>query len=128
MDDRRLPKAVFYSEMAEGKRKHGGQHLRYKDVFKRHLNACTIDPACWEELAAERSSWRSIIFKSVKSFEESRLKILDAKRQLRKERARPSYTYTYNSAGQLYCHACQRAFKTKFGLASHIRAHDRKIS
>ncbi|XP_050344603.1 uncharacterized protein LOC126769729 [Nymphalis io] len=52
MDDRRLPKAVFYSELAKGKRKHGGQYLRYKDVFKRHLKACDIGIECWEELAS----------------------------------------------------------------------------
>ncbi|XP_063389107.1 tachykinin-like peptides receptor 86C [Cydia fagiglandana] len=61
MDDHRLPKAVLYSELAVGKRKHGGQHLRYKDVLKRHLSACAIDPEHWEELAGRRSSWRSTI-------------------------------------------------------------------
>ncbi|KAI8440933.1 hypothetical protein MSG28_009230 [Choristoneura fumiferana] len=128
MDDRRLPKAVLYSELAEGKRKHGGQHLRFKDVLKRHLNACAIDPECWEELAAGRSSWRSTISKGIELFEEGRLTALDVKRQLRKERPKSSYTYTYNSAGQLYCHACRRVFKSKFGLASHIRAHNRRLN
>ena len=36
MPDDRLPKAVFYSELTSGKRKRGGQKLRYKDVLKRH--------------------------------------------------------------------------------------------
>ncbi|CAH2240468.1 jg6317 [Pararge aegeria aegeria] len=27
---------------------------------------------------------------------------------------------------QLYCGSCNRIFKTKFGYASHIRAHDRR--
>ncbi|XP_073949000.1 uncharacterized protein [Choristoneura fumiferana] len=32
------------------------QHLRYKDVLKRHLNACGIDLTGWEGLASNRSS------------------------------------------------------------------------
>lgn len=126
MDDNRLPKVVFYSEMAEGKRKHGGQHLRYKDVFKRNLHASDINPDRWEDLASQRASWRSTIHKSVKAFEAHRLETLDKKRQLIKARPKPSYKYTYNAGGQLYCPTCDRIFKTKFGLASHIRAHARK--
>ncbi|PZC74586.1 hypothetical protein B5X24_HaOG207638 [Helicoverpa armigera] len=127
MDNQRLPKAVFYSEMAEGKRKRGGQYLRYKDVFKRHLKACGIDPNDWERLALNRSSWRKTIYENVKFFEEKRLEALDEKRQLLKERPKPSYTYTLNSAGQLYCSACDRVFKSKLGFASHIRAYARRI-
>ena len=37
MNENIFPKAVFYGELAKGKRLHGGQRLRYKDVFKRHL-------------------------------------------------------------------------------------------
>ena len=37
MNDSRFPKAVFYGQLTEGKRLHGGQRLRYKDVVKRHL-------------------------------------------------------------------------------------------
>ena len=42
MNDSRLPKAVFYGELTEGKRLRGGQRLRYKDVVKRHLKATHI--------------------------------------------------------------------------------------
>ncbi|KAJ0176190.1 hypothetical protein K1T71_008364 [Dendrolimus kikuchii] len=126
MEDHRLPKAVFFSELAEGKRKQGGPHLRYKDVLKRHLTACDIKLTKWEELAMERTSWRSRIFKKVKAFEKKRLEDQDTKRQTRKERPKPSYSYTYNAAGQLYCAICGREFKNKFGLASHIRAHRRR--
>uniref|UniRef100_A0A2H1WXI8 SFRICE_041042 n=1 Tax=Spodoptera frugiperda TaxID=7108 RepID=A0A2H1WXI8_SPOFR len=126
MKENRLPKKVFYSEMLEGKRKHGGQHLRYKDVLKRHLNACGINTKEWERLATHRQSWRIAVNENIKAYEHQRLDTLDVKRQLRKDRPKPSYIYTYNAAGQLYCYNCDRIFKTKFGLASHIRAHDRK--
>lgn len=46
-----LCNAFFYSAMAKGKRKHGDQYLRYKDVFKRYLNAGNIDYTCWEDLS-----------------------------------------------------------------------------
>ncbi|XP_063634609.1 uncharacterized protein LOC134805232 [Cydia splendana] len=121
----RLPKAVFYSQLSAGKRKQGGQHLRYKDVLKRHLTACGIPPDKWEELASQRPEWRSRVKMSVKNFEDARLTDLDAKRQICKSRPKPSYNYTYNNSGQLYCPTCDRGFKSKFGFASHIRAHAR---
>ena len=33
----RLPKALFYSELRQGKRSQGGQKLRFKDVLKWHM-------------------------------------------------------------------------------------------
>ena len=54
MNDSRLPKAVFYGELTEGKRLRGGQRLRYKDVVKRHLKATHITVDHWETLAQHR--------------------------------------------------------------------------
>lgn len=121
MDDCRLPKTVFYLELSTGKRHH--QHLRYKDVLKRHLKACDIPLKGWEDLASMRPEWRHNVKKVAASFEEARLKHLDYKRHLRQTRPKPSYQYTYNDQGQLYCAQCDRTFKTKFGFASHLRAH-----
>ncbi|XP_049764393.1 uncharacterized protein LOC126092712 [Schistocerca cancellata] len=126
MDDSRLPKAVFYSQLSCGKRRKGGQHLRYKDTIKRHLTACGIPSNRWEELALRRSEWRSTVHKSIEQFEQKRVMDLDAKRELRKSQLKPVYTYTYNSAGQLHCAPCNRIFKAKFGFASHIRAYHNK--
>ena len=47
MTDDRLPKVAFYSEFAEGKRKRGGQKLRFKDVLKRHLKTANVDVDTW---------------------------------------------------------------------------------
>ncbi|CAH2097988.1 unnamed protein product [Euphydryas editha] len=123
MSECRLPKAVFYSELSCGKRKQGGQYLRYKDVLKRNLATCNIPTDGWEGLARLRPEWRSTVHISVEAFEEKRLSDLDAKRQVRRTRPKPSYTYTYNSSGQLYCTPCGRIFKAKSGFASHIRAY-----
>ena len=48
MPDDRLPKTVFYGELTSGKRKRGGQKLRYKDVLKHHLKAADMDVDTWE--------------------------------------------------------------------------------
>lgn len=125
MDDSRLPKSVFYSELSNGKRRVGGQHLRYKDVLKRHLVSCDISCETWEELAQNRREWRNAVMKGTANFEHARLQDLDTKRQHRKARPKPTYDYTYNSSGQLFCYTCRRVFKTKFGFASHCRAHAR---
>ena len=37
MASNRFSKAVFYLELRQGKRSHGGQKLRFKDVLKRHM-------------------------------------------------------------------------------------------
>ena len=58
MPDDRLPKAVFHSELTSGKRKRGGQKLRYKDVLKRHLKAADMDVDTWESDAKNRPFWR----------------------------------------------------------------------
>ena len=40
MDDQRIPKRVFYSQLAHGSRTSGGQMKRYKDTLKVNLKAC----------------------------------------------------------------------------------------
>ena len=54
MNDSRLLKAVFYGELAKGKRFRGGQRLRYKDVVKRYLTATHIPVDHWKTLAKDR--------------------------------------------------------------------------
>ena len=69
MNDSRLPKAVFYGELTEGKRLRGGQRLRYKDVVKRHLKAhITVDH--WETLTKDRQQWRQAIHTGKSHIEE----------------------------------------------------------
>ncbi|CAH2103431.1 unnamed protein product [Euphydryas editha] len=54
MPDERVIKRIFFSELQNGKRKQGGQFLRYKDVQKRHMKRCHTEPSKWELLAANR--------------------------------------------------------------------------
>ena len=54
MPDTRLPKVIFYSELANGKRKTGAPKKRYKDSLKCSLKDCFIDVKTWENLSLDR--------------------------------------------------------------------------
>nr|VZI17388.1 unnamed protein product [Spirometra erinaceieuropaei] len=57
MDDERLPKRLFYGDVATGSRRQGGQIRRYKDTLKFSLKRLQINPTNWEELARDRRTW-----------------------------------------------------------------------
>ena len=116
MEDNRLPKQLFYSELAIGSRKQGGQLLRYKDTLKQSLRACGIPVTGWESLASDRSAWRQAAKKGTSTFEKQRLSLLDNKRQTRKDRRT-------NSAATVTCPECGRTCASEFGLRSHQRRH-----
>ena len=71
MDDSRLPKDVFYGELAKGKRLRGGQRLRYKDEVKRHLKTTHIPVDHCETLAHDRQQWRQAIHTGKSHIEEN---------------------------------------------------------
>ena len=86
MNPDRLPKQLFYAELATGKRHVGGQRKRYKDTLKSTLKAYNIPVNKWQELAQDRLAWRTAARKSSKLFEEDRLQKLDGKNWLRTAR------------------------------------------
>ena len=69
MDDNRLPKRIFWGELATGKRTTGSQYKRYKDTLKASLKNFNIDPDTWENLAAIRTTWRSEIRRRATQYE-----------------------------------------------------------
>ncbi|BHF68088.1 hypothetical protein SprV_0301111800 [Sparganum proliferum] len=56
MDDERLPKRLFYGDVATGSRRRGGQIRPYKDTLMSSLKRLKINPTKWEELALDRPS------------------------------------------------------------------------
>ena len=66
MPDHRLPKRLFYGELQQGKRSHGGQKKRFKDTLKTSLKAFAITPDSWEQTAMDRAMWRSSVHKGSK--------------------------------------------------------------
>ena len=64
MEDVRMPKAVFFSELQEGKRDRGAPRKHYKDQLKRQLAQAGINHQSWQQEALDRDSWRSSVRKA----------------------------------------------------------------
>ena len=116
MDDTRLPKMIFFSELASGTRNTGRPLKRFKDCLKASLGACGLSTPNWETLAVDRCTWRLGVHRGVQAFEKKRLQDLDRKRQARKER-KPDPTVADA------CPQCGRICASSFGLRSHRRIH-----
>ena len=98
MEDGRIPKDVLYGELAAGKRPRGRPQLRYKDVCKRDMKALEIDPKSWEDIAADRSSWRCLLHKQLKEGEEKITNEAIEKRARRKEKQQLTPRHLFTSA------------------------------
>ena len=53
MNENRLPKQIFYSELSSDVRNKGGQRKRYKDTLKQTLKLTGINAETWHELAED---------------------------------------------------------------------------
>ena len=53
MDDKRLPKIVFFSEQASGAQNTGRPLKRFKDCLKVSMGACGIPSLGWETFATD---------------------------------------------------------------------------
>ena len=115
MDDARMPKAVFFSELQEGKRHRGAPRKRYKDQLKRQLAQARIR----QQESSDRDSWRSSVRKASCKFEAERHKAAKEKRRRQRERAAflPPSTQTF------VCPECSRVCASRIGLYSHQRAY-----
>ena len=119
MSDDRIPKQLFYGELAQGKRRVGGQRKRFKDSLKVSLKDFSIDTESWESLASNRPAWRSLISVGAQKAEEWRSRLAEQKRQTRKARAASTTT----TAPTHFCPTCGRGFLARIGLTSHLRTH-----
>ena len=115
MQDGRIPKDILYGELASGKRSIGRPQLRYKDVCKRDMKALDINTKNWEEVAADRSKWRSVLHKQLKSGEEKILTTANEKRAKRKARTAAATPTSHT------CSKCGRDCHSRIGLTSHSR-------
>ena len=115
MEDGRIPKDILYGELASGKRSVGRPQLRYKDVCKRDMKALDINTENWEEVATDRSKWRSVLHKQLKSGEEKILTTASVKRAKRKARTSAATPTAHT------CSKCGRDCHSRIGLTSHSR-------
>nr|VZI06615.1 unnamed protein product [Spirometra erinaceieuropaei] len=97
MDEERLPKRLFYGDVATGSRRQGGPIRRYKDTLKSSLKLLQINPTNWEELACDRPAWRRTVKTGAAIHEANRIAAAKAKREARKSQLRP----VSNAAAQL---------------------------
>nr|VZI14702.1 unnamed protein product [Spirometra erinaceieuropaei] len=121
MDDERLPKRLFYGDVATGSRRQGGQIRRYKDTLKSSLKRLHINPTNWEELARDRPTWRRTVKTGAAIYEPNRIAVAKVKREVRKSQLRP----ISNAAAQPLptCPRCQRTFRARIGLVGHLRTN-----
>ena len=121
MPDERLPKKILYGDLQEGKRSNGGQKKRYKDILKVSLKDFSIPTVSWEQIAQDRTKWRSLIKRGAGEYEAKRISEAEQKRAQRKARTKASPTEL--SSSDLSCSICNRQFRAKIGLISHLRTH-----
>ncbi|BHF70004.1 hypothetical protein SprV_0301305200 [Sparganum proliferum] len=84
MVDERLPKRLFYGDVATGSRSQGGQIRRYKDTVKSSLKRLQINPTNWEDLAQDRPTWRRTGKTGAAIYEANRIAAAKVKREARK--------------------------------------------
>nr|VZI00467.1 unnamed protein product [Spirometra erinaceieuropaei] len=89
MDDERLPKRLFYGDVATDSRRQGGQIRSYKDTLKSSLKCLQINPTNWEELALDRPTWRRAVKTGAVIYVGNRIAAAKAKREARKSHPRP---------------------------------------
>ncbi|KAI8515757.1 hypothetical protein Bbelb_065700 [Branchiostoma belcheri] len=86
MEDGRIPKDILYGELVTGRCPVGRPALRFRDVCKRDMKCADIDPASWEQLAADRSEWRHAVKVGLARGQVKHHMQLETKRQKRKEK------------------------------------------
>ena len=120
MPDECLPKKILYGEPQVGKRSHG-QKKRYKNTLKASLKDFNIPTESWEQIAQDRTKWRGLIKRGAGEYEAKRISEAEQKRAQWKARAKASPTELSSSG--LSCSICNRQFRAKIGLISHLRTH-----
>ena len=118
METVRLPKAVFFGELTNGKRGRGAPRKRYKDQLKKQLSLAGINHQYWQQEASNREGWHHQIYNGWQKFEHDRRMTAENKRKRRKER-----TETQTPVAQGYpCPKCGKICAARIGLHSHMKA------
>ena len=122
LDDSRIPKQLFFGEIALGKRRIGRPKLRFKDVLKYSLQKVSIPFGDFEALASDRLSWRTSIKKGVADFERNRI----AHQQLKRAARKGTLVNCDDDPNMHKCPDCDRICLSKAGLKSHSRVHSNR--
>ena len=121
MDDGRIPKDILYGELATGTRPTGRPALRYKDVCKRDLKSCSINPADLETATSDRSNWRANVKIGVSKAEEKREKQREERKSRKQQKTQPATASPMAPTSDHTCSKCGRNCSSRIGLFSHSR-------
>ena len=115
MKDGRIPKDLLFGELATGTRPLGRPNLRFKDICKRDLKDCGIEPADLQTASSNRSNWRTICRVGSRQAEERKTSLQRKKKEDRKSRPAP------DTSPAFACTCCGRACHSRIGLYSHSK-------
>ena len=119
MPDERLPKKILYGELQVGKRPHVCQKKRYKATLEVFLKDFKI-PQSWQQIAQDRAVARS---HNKGAGEYATKRISEAEQKRSQWKARDKASSTELSCLEFSCSFCNRQFRAKIGLISHLRTH-----
>ena len=120
MLDERLPKKILYGELQVGKYSHGGQK-RYKNTLEASFKDFNIPTESWEQNAQDRTKWQGLIRRGAGEYEAKGISEAEQKRAQQTARAKLSPTEL--SSSDLSCSICNRQFRAKIDLISHLKTH-----
>ena len=118
MPDNRIPKQIFFGQLASGKRLQGGRVRRYKDALKLNLKQCSIRPESLSSAPLNCSAWRSQYREAIDKFEETHVAALEHKLAVRKNSAS-----LCTAAGACPCDRCHKICQSRIGLYAHQCTH-----
>ena len=121
MEDNRLPTQLIFGELASGKRKQVRPLKRFKDCVKVSISHAEIIPKKLELRAHDRTGWRALTRHAMDTFEGRRRTQIEEAEERRKASADAT-----GNPGLFLCLHCLRTCKSRIGLHSHLRAHDRR--
>ena len=125
MDDERIPKVLMYSQLDQGHRNVGRPWLRYKDKLKSNLSAVGIPHNNFEQVASNRSKWRSLCHNGIQKSQTVSFTKLQAARERTKAAVNIPATMARNP---LTCPSCGFLSKSLAGLKSHERHKHKEMS
>ena len=121
MPDGRIPKDILFGELAQGNRKRGRPHLRFKDVCKRDMKAGNMDIKGFEVKTENRTSWREQVKICCTAAEAERTRLYEERRTKRKNKS----TEQNAPLTQFKCPYCVLVYSKQTRLYSHLHTHHR---
>ena len=110
-----IPKDLLFGELATGTRSQGRPSLRFKDICKRDLKDCGIEPADLQTANSDLTNWRTIARLGSRQAEERKTSQQRKKKKERKQKPSSAPKDIHS------CTRCGRACLSRIGLYSHSR-------